>query len=73
MTREKLLKHAGRYGTEHVLESAVEMGFPFEELVRLQQGLDEIDSKQRGYRKPRKTAEERVKRFLGIEEEAPSE
>jgi len=73
VTREKLLKHAGRYGTEHVLEAAVELRLPLEELVRLQEGLDEIDSKQRGYRKPRKTAEERVKQFLGIEEEASAE
>lgn len=72
MTVEKLVRHAQRFGTEGVIDTAVEGRVPFEELVRLLTALDEIDQNQRGrrYVKPRKTVEERVKKLLGIEEEA---
>ena len=69
VTEATLTKHARRFGSEGVMEAALDAQLPFEEMVRLQTVLDEIDSQQRGYRKPRLTAETRVKRLLGIEEE----
>ena len=70
MTADSLAKHARRFGTEGVIETALEARLPFQELVRLQTDLDEIDSTRRFHKKPRKTAEERIKKLLGIEEEA---
>lgn len=75
MTVDQLVRHARRFGTEGVIDAAVDGHLPFEELVRLQEHLDEIDQEKRGrrYVKPRKTAEQRIKKLLGIEEDSPSE
>lgn len=73
---EPLLKHARKFGTAQVMETAIEDGFELAALVLLQEELDKVDAaeaKKRRfggpYKKPRLTAEARVKRLLGIEED----
>lgn len=79
LTVEQLLSHAKKFGSEGVIETAMDAKFSFEQLVRLLTGLDKVDKERdaarvaRGHystwKKPRKSAEDRVKRLLGIEEE----
>lgn len=68
--KDRLLKHARRHGSDCVLETAAAAGLPLPDLIEIQTELDAIDQATLGwrYRKPRKTAEQRVKAFLGIEE-----
>jgi len=70
VTVEQLEKHARRFGTEGVMVTAIEAGLSFEGLVRLQTTLDEIEAAARRYpKRTRKTAEQKVRKLLGIEEE----
>lgn len=65
------VRHAQRFGTDEVIASAVEKNVGFSALVMLQTKLDEIDAtkRRRGQTGPRLSAETRVKRLLGIEDE----
>ena len=82
------VKHAERFGTEGVMETAAECGHSFDALVRLQDAVDRIEAehgregkfirhnrlgRRVQVRPKRTTAEERVKRLLGIEEEEEEE
>jgi hypothetical protein len=67
-TLQNLKKHAKRFGSDGVMEAAVESGLPFEELVELQKHIDALHAEDKWAKKPRLTAETRVKRMLGIEE-----
>ena len=66
--------HAKKFGPEGVMETGVDLGLSVDQLVRLQKAIDKIEEQRdRGrrfstYKKPRLTAEVRVKRLLGIEE-----
>jgi hypothetical protein len=76
-----LLRHAKKFGTDGVMEAAVEarleLDLDFDALVRLREELDEIEKKpQRRFDTPkthRLSAELRVKRLLGIPDEEESD
>lgn len=65
-------KHAKRYGTEGVMNAAIELGYDFDALCDLQAQLDAIDAdharaKRFGVEKRhRLTVETRVRRLLGL-------
>lgn len=42
-TREELIKHAERFGTDQVAETAADLGFGLEDLTFLIERLDQID------------------------------
>ena len=68
---ERLQHHAKRYGTEGIMQAGVEFDLTQKELVQLQKYVDEVNAQRNKYApKPRVSAEVRVKRLLGIEEEA---
>ena len=75
----KYVHHAQRFGTEAVLETAIEQGVSYEQLIKLQLALDEIDKKARlrarfDRRKgPRLSAEIRVRRALGLPDKPEEE
>lgn len=75
----QLKKHARRFGTESVMDAAVEVGLTLEQLIELQKFVDEVDdeaARARRFHRPKKrklTAEQRVKRLLGIEEDETNE
>lgn len=70
-----LVKAARRFGTDCILETGVEMGLTFDELVTLQTELftieDEIANARRFSRakKRRVTPEQAVRRLLGLDDE----
>lgn len=74
-TLERLIKHAERYGTAFVVQTAVEYGYSIEDCTRLQVRCDVIEKQQAEkerwghYTKPRHTAEERVMKLMGIKKE----
>lgn len=72
-TVQTLTKHAERYGTEFVMESALEEGLHFADLVQLQKNLDEIEGKRTRKPKPRISAENRVKKLIGLDEDLAEE
>lgn len=67
------LKHARKFGTEGVMETAAESRVPHPLLCELLTALDEIEAQQARSKKfgsvktHRLTVEERVNRLLGIE------
>lgn len=69
----RYVHHAQRFGTSEVLDSAIETGLNVRQLVDLQTELDKIDAKPKSRFdtpvKHRLSAETRVKRRLGIEDE----
>jgi hypothetical protein len=74
---EALLKHARKFGTDGIAETAVELGFELDELTNLLLKLDELDqeSTPRIAQRRRKidlteVMERRAKRLLGIAQEA---
>lgn len=65
-----LARHARRYGTDCIMDTAVEFGFAHGELCSLLVVCDEVDRKAvRFPKKHRLTVEQRVDRLLGIEDE----
>lgn len=73
------VRHAQRFGTTEVMSAAIEADVPFTALVLLREQLDELEEKAAkakrfgSYSKPRLSAETRVKRLLGIEDEDEKE
>ena len=70
-TREELIKHAERFGTDQVAETAAEIGFTLEDLTFLIERLDQIDvmrAKKEGLKfgakQKRTSAEKRAKKML---------
>lgn len=74
-TKEDLLRHVKKYGSEGVLETAVECRFSEGTLTDLIEAIDkieaEIDSRRRfsRWKKPRLSANARARKLLGIEPE----
>lgn len=75
-TIEELQKHADKYGSSLVVETAAELGYGYESLMRLQEHCDLVDvsahRERYGPKRPLpKTtpAEVRVKILLGLEDE----
>lgn len=73
-----LLKHAERYGVDGVMDAGIDLKLSFGELVELQTELWRIENEQlaaaRRFFTPKKrklTAEEVVRRLLGLPEDAP--
>lgn len=70
-----LMKHAERFGTDQVVETAVELGYSLDACVRLMDHCDRLDlanfKKEHPYAKnPRlKSSEVRCKALLGIVDE----
>ena len=73
MDLKGLKKHADKYGIEGVMAAGLEdsAGLTFAELVDLQTHLDGVEKKRMGGWAPnrRLTAEDRVKRLLGWDED----
>lgn len=65
LTQDNLMKTIEKYGPDGVLEVARDAGFPLTSLIALQ---EHIDSQPRAPRH-RKTAEARVRAWLGLPEE----
>lgn len=69
-----LMKHAERFGTDQVVETAVELGYSLDACVRLMDHCDRLDvasfKKEHPYAKaPKlKSSEDRCKALLGITE-----
>jgi hypothetical protein len=69
------MKHADRFGTDQVVETATELGYGLEACVRLTDHCDRVDLKKwkeehrYGSPKKTKTAEARCKALLGITDE----
>lgn len=69
---EELMKHAERFGTDQVVETATELGYGLETCVRLTEHCDRLDalaykeSHRFGSLKRTKSAEARCKALLGI-------
>lgn len=70
-TRDELLKHAERFGTDQVAETAAECGYGLEEMIALIERLDQIDvmrAKKEGFKfgakQKRSTPEKRAKKIL---------
>lgn len=74
-----LQKHAEKFGSECVVETAVELGYPFEACVRLVDACDRADlallrkirSNARLDRRP--PSEDRVRLLMGLEKETGGE
>lgn len=71
---KRFAAHARRHGTEEVLEAGSQAGLTLAQLVELQKELDKIvDAKCDQFgttaKKRRLSAEARVKRHLGIEDD----
>lgn len=73
LTVEALKKHARKYGTDGILETGIDCGLNFEQLVELQKVLDQIEGSRRPKFAPEKrrrlSVETRVKRALGLDTE----
>lgn len=68
LTFENLTKHLEKHGPDQVMETARDYGFTIAELVALQEMIDRLPTKR--FRvKHRKTAEQRVRSWLGLDEE----
>jgi hypothetical protein len=65
LTLDNLHRTIEKYGPEGVLETARDAGFSFADLVALQERIDRLPRT----RKQRRTAEERVRTFLGLDDE----
>jgi hypothetical protein len=72
-TIDDLIKHARRFGTARVAETAAELGYQLEAVTRLITQLDVVDQEHSAekkfglthfYRKPGKSAEDRAKKLL---------
>jgi hypothetical protein len=76
---QELEKHAEKFGANQVLETAAELGYGLETLVRLADHCDRVDiehyNKEHKYSKSSKkvSSEDRVKKLLGIEKEKDGE
>jgi hypothetical protein len=75
-TVQQLERHAARFGSEQVVETAIECGHSFDSCVRLQDSCDRSDlellRKLRPKARPERKAasEDRVSLLMGIEREA---
>jgi hypothetical protein len=70
---KSLQKHARKYGSDGVMEHAIELKLSFQSLVLLQKTCDEADDRRTPKilrKKRRLSVETRVKRLLGIEEDS---
>ena len=78
-TLKDLTRHAEKFGTEQVVETAAECGYGFDTLVRLQDAVDRIDQARWRREHPHaplprvKPSEERVRVLLGLEKEELAE
>jgi hypothetical protein len=73
-TIAQLEKHAERFGTDHVVVTAAELGYGLDACVRLQDTCDRIDAaidRARRYSRRGKIApaEDRVRVILGLEDD----
>jgi len=73
-----LMRHAERYGTDQVVETAAELGYGLETCTRLMDHCDRIDAvavRERRYStsKKVKSSEERCKALLGITDDEEEE
>lgn len=72
----QLQRHAERYGSEAVVETAVELGYGFDSCVRLQDHCDRVESARYLREHPRgrppkvSLSEDRVRDMMGLEESA---
>ena len=72
---KSLTRHAERFGSGLVVETAAELGYGFDELVRLTDACDRIDAKRAREEHPHrkrsklKASEDRVKELLGTKKE----
>lgn len=70
---DDLVKHAEKFGTDCVMETALELGAGFAQLVQLRRRLDVIEKNAAAqkrfsnYKKPRLSVERRVQRLMGEE------
>jgi hypothetical protein len=69
-----LIRHARKNGPECVMTSAVELGLSQANLVKLQKAIDDLPARKVGRvtipkTRHRLTAETRVKRLLGIDDQ----
>lgn len=74
-TIDDLVRHAEKFGTDQVVETAAELGYQLDSLVRLTDTCDRLDAEEfRRHHKfgslaKRKPAEDRCKTLLGITDE----
>lgn len=72
-TVAELVKHATKFGTECVVETAVELGYTFDSCVRLQDACDRADLAELRRHRPnakldkRKLSEDRVTLLMGAD------
>lgn len=72
---DDLMKHAEKFGTDQVIETAVELGYGLDACVRLTDHCDRLDvatwKREHRYGSPKKvkSAEDRCKALLGITDE----
>lgn len=73
-TIEELMKHAERYGTDAIVQTAAELGYSLQACVRLMDHCDRVDAaaymKEHPHARPPsvKPSEKRCRILLGIEE-----
>lgn len=69
--------HAKKYGTESVMEVAIEAGLSHDQLCSLLKTCDDVEAKAaKRFQTPRKrrlTVKQRVDRLLGLEEDGSAE
>lgn len=65
---DNLNRHLDKYGPDGVMEAARDAGFTLASLVALQERIDRLPRQPRH----RKSAEARVRRWLGLPEEEPT-
>ena len=63
ITLDNLLRHLEKHGPEGILETARDAGLPFQELVTIQERIDGLPRRRRH----RKSAEERIRTWLGLD------
>jgi hypothetical protein len=77
-TINQLIRHAERYGSAGVVQTAIDLGYDVEAVIRLQSRVDTIDVKHaqenrpwthRYAKRPKKSAEVRVKKMMGVTDE----
>jgi hypothetical protein len=74
-----LMRHAERFGTDQVVETAVELGYSLDACVRLMDHCDRLDmaefKKEHPFAKPPKvkSSEDRCKALMGITDEKSDE
>jgi len=65
-----LKKHAARYGTAEVMDTALEMDPSLEQIIELLTCIRAVEDKARTFKPPKRlSVENQAKRLLGIEEE----